>query len=855
MHRFWEGLARLIGRRYKQVLALALLVTVALAIGTHGLKFETSQESLVGADNPVSKDNHAYQTQFGGEFMLVLITAQPGHTIVDLMNDANRAALSTMDEKLHASGQFHAVLSPIGALTFANNQVPVGQDMFAASIKRESEEATAKAKAENKTSAEQAAAAAAAVAPLQAGLTDNLTRAGAAVQGTDINPLAADPKGTRLASESFVRFLLYSDAKNIVIRPILRDNFPDQTHALVIVYLKGNIDIAAMDAGVKVVDTVVSQTHLDGFTMIDAGAPVYLRDINNYLQGGMASLGGLAVLVMVFILWFVFRVRWRLLSLIIVVLGAIWTFGIMGYLGIALSLITISGLPILIGIGVDFSIQTHSRFEEELDRDGDGQHALRRLMTHLVPAIAVAMIAATVGFLVLQLSSVPLIRDFGVMLAIGVTALIIAAVTVPSSILAWREHRRPTTAGHASVPHGPIERVVRAVTLSGVRFLPAIAIVCAVVIVAGFSVEGRFTIQTDPVKWVPQSGKTIKNLNQLQDDTGFSSEFSLLVSAKDVTATPVSEWMQRFTDLELGKHKGVLLRGTSLAAVAKSVTGVAPGQTEINLLLGDALKNPPTYNIAPKDFVQAFMSSDKTKAALIFPIAPVSLGEREKLIDAVKADLAKPPAGITANVVGGPPAGTSVKPAGLAVIGVELVKALESNRTLMTYVALLAVALWLLIFYRRFAMMWLPLVPVTTAVALAALIVYLLGLELSPLTAVGGPIVIAIATEFSVLVIARYIEEREAGRTREDAVGHGAVRIARAFVSSGLTVIGGFAVLAFSSYPLLRDFGIVIALDVLAALVSTLVVLPPLLMWADHSRFIPDFHPGSAATDAAELPM
>jgi uncharacterized protein len=63
-------------------------------------------------------------------------------------------------------------------------------------------------------------------------------------------------------------------------------------------------------------------------------------------------------------------------------------------------------------------------------------------------------------------------------------------------------------------------------------------------------------------------------------------------------------------------------------------------------------------------------------------------------------------------------------------------------------------------------------------------------------------------------------------------------------VASGLTTVGGFAVLALSSYPLLRDFGIVVSLNVLVALVSALVVLPPLLMWADahgrRTRFSPD---------------
>ena len=42
--------------------------------------------------------------------------------------------------------------------------------------------------------------------------------------------------------------------------------------------------------------------------------------------------------------------------------------------------------------------------------------------------------------------------------------------------------------------------------------------------------------------------------------------------------------------------------------------------------------------------------------------------------------------------------------------------------------------------------------------------------------------------------------------------------------------------IATSSLPLLRDFGILVALNVTVALLSALVVLPPLLIWADEKR-------------------
>jgi predicted RND superfamily exporter protein len=48
--------------------------------------------------------------------------------------------------------------------------------------------------------------------------------------------------------------------------------------------------------------------------------------------------------------------------------------------------------------------------------------------------------------------------------------------------------------------------------------------------------------------------------------------------------------------------------------------------------------------------------------------------------------------------------------------------------------------------------------------------------------------------------------------------------------------MGGFAVLALSDFPLLDNFGKVTALNIGLSLLSTLILLPPLLVWADEEH-------------------
>ncbi|HEX6417366.1 MAG TPA: MMPL family transporter [Acidimicrobiales bacterium] len=829
--------AHLVTHRPWAVLAGAAAASLLLALGLPRLAFETSQEALIGEDHPISVHNAAFQRDFGGEAMIAAFTARDGARIEDLFTPANRDELRRLEETLRDSGRFHSVIGPVTSMDLGLTQLSTGDEVLAAAGARIDREAAGPAEAADGRALIDARAAAAA------------PRVAAAVQsGADMgldDPLSLD-------NPAIVDFLLYEDAAGTTTRPALRGAFPDPTHALLVARLPGNLPMADAGDAIAAFDDAVDGLELDGFDVFATGSPELIRDINDYLRSGLVTLGMLAAAVMVAVLATVFRVRWRLLSMAVVVVGCLWAFGLMGYAGVPLTLITISGLPILIGLGVDFSIQVHNRFEEEVAVDGSPGGAARRVFAGLGPALVVAMLAGVAGFLSLLVSQVPQIRQFGVMLALGIVALLVAALLVTTAALVLRERRQPSAAAAGPEPAGGLlERAVRWLSFALARRLGVAVVAGALVIVAGLALEGRFDIETDAERWVPQDSATVQDLQRLREITEFSSELVVLVEAPDVTATEVLQWTLRFADAQVERHAGELARGASLAAVVSEITGAPPGQDEALVLLGGAFDDPPRYDVVPADIVRSFVSADRQRAAVVFAIRSMTLDERRALLEEMQADLA-PPLGASATARElTPPIGVSAAPTGLAAIGTEFVDMLESNRVAMTWLALGAVGLCLLAAFRSPAMAVLPLVPVSIAVGLSSLVTFASGRELSPLTSVTGPLVVAVCTEFSVLVLARYVEERRRGRDPVTAVAVGAVRIGRAFVASGLTVVGGFAVLGLSSYPLLRDFGILVALDVVVALVCALALLPPLLMWADTHPWLTGFRPGAADEDEA----
>src|SRR5205823_13996270 len=97
---------------------------------------------------------------------------------------------------------------------------------------------------------------------------------------------------------------------------------------------------------------------------------------------------------------------------------------------------------ILIGLGVDFAIQIHSRIEEETFSSDSADMGLERTFLRLGPALVLAALAACIGFMVLHLSRVPMIRDFGSMLAVGAVIVFITSIVLISSIVYLRERKR-----------------------------------------------------------------------------------------------------------------------------------------------------------------------------------------------------------------------------------------------------------------------------------------------------------------------------------------------------------------------------------------------------------------------------
>jgi len=678
-------------------------------------------------------------------------------------------------------------------------------------------------------------------------------------------------------SPEFVSTLVFDSRGGKVGMPKPRFSylFPSRNAALIQVRLRPDLTAAQRSRAIDLVQEVTRDRGLTprrGARYVVTGVPVVVEGLADEVREGILWLLGAALLVMAGTLAVVFPTRLRLLPLTLALAASAITFGVLRLAGGSLTMASIAALPVLIGLAVDYAIQFQARHQEVAKgHGGDSAQVAAEAAAVGGPTIATAGLATAAGFLVLLLSPVPMVRGFGALLVVGIVIALACALTAGSASLVrftgGGPGRRPAdlpptfprlrarasssltggaqalrgsswgrlaSGGLRSARLAALGRAEGALAYAVDRPRRVLAIGLAVAIV-GWGLDTQTGVVSDVRELVPQDLQALRDVDELQRQTGVSGEIDVTVRADDITRPAVIAWMTRFQAAVLkeggyeegascarGKDPPDLCPALSLPTILRSVD--LRDQAQVNGLL-DAV---PAY------FSQGVIRRDRKVANLAFGIRLQSLEDQKAVVDAIERRL-DPPEGVSASVVG------------LPVLAAEANGQLSSpwRRALALLAALAAVCLVLLALGRSRRDAAVPLIPIALATGWSGGLLFALGLlpepltvELNPMSVTLGALVIAISTEFSVLLSARYRQEREAGSPPASAMERTYRSTGRAVLASGVTAIAGFAVLIASDIKMLRDFGILTVVDLSVSLLGVMLVLPAALVWAErHGPF------------------
>ncbi|HOT94832.1 MAG TPA: hydrophobe/amphiphile efflux-3 (HAE3) family transporter [Methanoregulaceae archaeon] len=602
--------------------------------------------------------------------------------------------------------------------------------------------------------------------------------------------------------------------KNAIPRSLLERYVPSNTFTMIQVVLDTGLSKEQGRSVLNNIQSLVSSTDLPpGTTVSVTGSTAFSKQMGDEMSKSTGTLIGVAMVLMVIVMGLLFGyVSHRFLPVLIVAMGLIITFGVMGLAGVKITMAAIGAFPILIGLGIDYAIQFQARLEEEA-RKGPLVDAVRETMENTAPAVFYAMFATAMGFAALFLSPVPMIGGFALVSIIGIASCYaVSLIGIPC--FARLVNYTPKGVHQEIHEATGYDRFLGTLSVRIAKNpLPLLAVVGAVALI-GVALDPHIPISTDENTFVPQDMPALVLMEKATRTMGSTESVPILVRGDAVDSLDSLAWMLEFEDYVLRHHSDRLIGGKSIADLVVQYNGgrLPSSQAELDRVL----------TLIPAATKAQYLSGHGT-AQIAFTSTQMDVPAQAALKRQLEEELA----------FLSPPPGISAQPTGSFALFTKLIGDISENKDRMTVLGFVLVLSVLLFVYRKINAAA-PLIPIVAVVGWNAVAMTLLGIDYTPLTATLGSMTIGVAAEYTILVLERFLEERERTPDVFAAIEHSVQKIGRAITVSGLATAFGFSALCASTFPMIANFGVTTVIAVAFSLIGAIVVMPAALVVVDR---------------------
>lgn len=183
-----------------------------------------------------------------------------------------------------------------------------------------------------------------------------------------------------------------------------------------------------LDKLVPAIDTFEKETGID---LRVSGMP-YIRTMNaETIKGEIGLFIGASLLVTSLLFFFFFRsVRATLISIGIVIIGVMWSFGVLGLLHYEITVLTALVPSLIIVIGIPNCIFLTNKYHQEYKVHRNKAKALQRVTTKVGMATLMTNLTTAIGFATFVASNNQLLLEFGVVTSINIMALFFLSLIV-----------------------------------------------------------------------------------------------------------------------------------------------------------------------------------------------------------------------------------------------------------------------------------------------------------------------------------------------------------------------------------------------------------------------------------------
>lgn len=546
------------------------------------------------------------------------------------------------------------------------------------------------------------------------------------------------------------------------------------------------------------------------------GVPVINTEIARVMDEDNRTFLPLVIVMICLMLYLSFR-RWQglVLPLAVAVITLVWTLGIMAALGIRQNVVT-TMLPIFImAISVSDAIHYLSNYYGALaGRTAD--KAVMSAFRDLALPLFMTSVTTMIGFLSLAWTDIVSVREFGLLVALGVLlAFVVTLLLFPAVLPAWRaaavpvRESRPSSAGLVAV-----RQPRRVLATAGALLVLMLAGMLALQVdnhsSAGFSEDSRFR-QDDAA------------INRLLGGT-FPVNLLLTSSEDDLLSSPETLQAIEHIQARLATHASVGY-SVSPADFLKRIHQVLRSEPA-------ALPQPLTRDIVAQYYFLYENSNgqdlrtvlDETgrhaRIAVLFHTDRAS--EFRRVIDDVTT--------YAATVL---PAGVKMQATGYGAEIVVATDAVVVGQVTSIALSIVLIGLVMIVLYRSLWLGLLALVPLVFTLVANFALMAATGTVLDIGTALIAGITFGIGIDYAIHFLSALRRHLSLlGGTREvlmTALQQALSEMTRPVLINSVALAGGFILLALSGFAPIRQTGYFVALTMILASASVLLILPALV--------------------------
>lgn len=552
-----------------------------------------------------------------------------------------------------------------------------------------------------------------------------------------------------------------------------------------------------------------------------SGQPILRDEANRKIGRDMMVLLPLGLLLMFILLWISFReIRGVLLPFSVVVFSIVVCMALIPAFGWELSLIGVLIPIMMLAIANNYGVYFIARYQD-INATEPGltmKEIVQKSVSYLFIPVLLCGLTTIAGILGLVTHLLIPARQMGVVTSIGIGfALIVSLLFVPAvmSLLKKGKPHRDLSGEGRGFFSGLLDRSGKLVTRHPKAIIAAFSVFFVVCIV-GFIF---FKVAPDSNSVLPAKHPFNQAIKIADQHFGGNKVITVMVDGDAKDPVLLNKLDQYEIELEKMPNVGSV---TSLSTMVKKMSMALNDPTDEGYnKIPDSREAVAQYlelysmNGDPADLEQ-FVDFDYTKSLINIQFSANKITDVNAIMNRLN-ELSKTDS-IT-QVVGG-----------FSLVDKEMSESIVSGQYYSLLFAFAAILLLVALIFRNLTAGLLGSLPLVFAVFCTFGLMGWLGLELNMVTALLSSISIGLGVDFTVQVFWRIKWELAQGNDYPTSVIITLKTIGRGICINAFAVMLGFAVLFFSSFPLIQSFALLIILSLFLCLVCALIFIPAICL-------------------------